>query len=112
MFSLFSAHTLCQRLPGAVQVQQLLAAPAAQQLLARCREPSSLILLLPPYDGGEAGPVDDGVRLTTPTAVLTAVFERLMLHLCVPNDVLRGRTVEERVTEVLCLAGVALQPSV
>jgi hypothetical protein len=89
-----------------VQVHMLLARPDVQQLLARCRSPNALVLLLlPPHDGGRGPPEDDGVRLRTPTLQLTARFEALMQQLGVPYEVIRSTGRQQRVAEVLKLMG-------
>ncbi|WIA30051.1 hypothetical protein OEZ86_000146 [Tetradesmus obliquus] len=54
----------------------------------------------------ECGPVDDGVRMTTPTADLMVAFEVVMQQQGVPYDVVRSSSVHARVGEVLGLLGV------
>jgi len=94
-----------QRILSYLQVCRLLQRPDTQELLQCCRQSTSLVLLVPPFDGGAAGPVDDGVRMVTPTAGLTVVFEGVMQQLGVAYEVVQGSSVEERLQEVLQLMG-------
>ena len=91
--------------PLSLQVCRLLQQSDTQELLQCCRQSTSLVLLVPPFDGGAAGPIDDGVRMVPPTAGLTAVFEGVMQQLGVAYEVVQGCSVEERLREVLQLMG-------
>lgn len=87
-------------------MQQLLARPETQELLSNCGAATSVVLLLPPYDAGQCGPVDDGVRMITPTADLMVAFEVVMHQQGVPYEVVRSSSLHARVGEVLGLLGV------
>lgn len=98
-------HLIAALLMQLPQVKELLALPSSQALLKRCRSAEALVLLLPPFKEGP--PVDDGTRLMTDMARLTAAFEAVLELQAVPYEVVTAADRFDRVKEVCGLLGMS-----